>query len=117
QDALISILSERRLSIPELGGQEGVAYAQAGFNVIATANLRDRGVSEMSAALKRRFNFELVEPIADFELERRLVERQATAVLARTGASLQVDSVVLGALVTAFRDLRMGRTVEGWSVE
>lgn len=117
QDALISILSERRLSIPELGGVDGLAYAQAGFNLIATANLRDRGVSEMSAALKRRFNFELVEPIADFELERRLVERQAAAAIARTGGRLQVDAAVLEALVTAFRDLRTGRTAEGWTVE
>jgi MoxR-like ATPase len=54
QDALISILSERRLSVPELTGPDGTVYAQAGFNVIATADLRDRGVSEMSAALKRR---------------------------------------------------------------
>ena len=117
QDALISILSERRLSIPELGGVDGLAYAQAGFNLIATANLRDRGVSEMSAALKRRFNFELVEPIGDFELERRLVERQAAAAMARTGGQLQVDAAVLEALVTAFRDLRTGRTAEGWTVE
>ncbi len=117
QDALISVLSERRLSIPELSGDAGVAYAQAGFNVIATANLRDRGVSEMSAALKRRFNFELVEPIGDFELERRLVERQAAAALARSGAALAVDESVLEALVTAFRDLRAGRTAEGWAVE
>jgi hypothetical protein len=117
QDALISILSERRLSIPELSGEAGLAYAQAGFNVIATANLRDRGVSEMSAALKRRFNFELVEPIGDFELERRLVERQAAAALAGSGATLAVDESVLEALVTAFRDLRAGRTAEGWAVE
>jgi MoxR-like ATPase len=117
QDALISLLSERRLSIPELSGDAGLAYAQAGFNLIATANLRDRGVSEMSAALKRRFNFELVEPIADFELERRLVERQAAAALARSGGQLAVDEAVLDALVTAFRDLRTGRTLEGWSVE
>jgi MoxR-like ATPase len=117
QDALISILSERRLSIPELTGADGTVYAQAGFNVIATANLRDRGVSEMSAALKRRFNFELVEPIADFELERQLVERQATAALARVGSALRVDEAVLEALVTAFRDLRVGRTTEGWAVE
>jgi MoxR-like ATPase len=117
QDALISILSERRLSIPELVGEAGVAYAQAGFNLIATANLRDRGVSEMSAALKRRFNFELVEPIGSFELERRLVERQAAAALERTGARLEVDAAVLEALVTAFRDLRNGRTAEGWAVE
>jgi MoxR-like ATPase len=117
QDALISILSERRLSIPELSGEAGLAYAQAGFNIIATANLRDRGVSEMSAALKRRFNFELVEPIGDFELERRLVERQAAAAMARSGAPLAVDESVLEALVTAFRDLRTGRTAEGWAVE
>lgn len=117
QDALISLLSERRLSIPELPGSDGTVYAQAGFNVIATANLRDRGVSEMSAALKRRFNFELVEPIADFEQERQLVEREATAALERVGAPLQVDKAVLEALVTAFRDLRAGRTSEGWSVD
>jgi MoxR-like ATPase len=117
QDALISLLSERRLSIPELTGADGTVYAQAGFNVVATANLRDRGVSEMSAALKRRFNFELVEPIADFELERRLVERQANAALERAGAMLQVDAAILEALVTAFRDLRVGRTSEGWAVE
>ena len=117
QDALISILSERRLAIPELTGDAGTVYAEAGFNVIATANLRDRGVSEMSAALKRRFNFELVEPIADFAVERQLVERQAAAALERVGAALQVDEAVLEALVTAFRDLRAGRTDEGWSVD
>lgn len=117
QDALISILSERRLAIPELTGEDGTMYAQAGFNVIATANLRDRGVSEMSAALKRRFNFELVEPIADFVEERQLVERQATAMLERAGAAMAVDAAVLHALVTAFRDLRIGRTAEGWAVD
>ena len=117
QDALISILSERRMAVPELTGPDGMIYAQAGFNLIATANLRDRGVSEMSAALKRRFNFELVEPIADFETERRLVERQATAALERAGATLDVDTAVLEVLVTAFRDLRAGRTTEGWAVE
>ncbi len=117
QDALISILSERRLSILELTGADGTVYAQAGFNVSATANLRDRGVSEMSAALKRRFNFELVEPIADFDQERRLVERQATAALERVGAALQVDAAVLEAMLVAFRDLRVGRTAEGWAVD
>jgi MoxR-like ATPase len=117
QDALISILSERRMSIPELPGVDGTVYAQAGFNVIATANLRDRGVSEMSAALKRRFNFELVEPIADFDQERELVERQATATLERVGEPLAVDAAVLEALITAFRDLRAGQTAEGWPVD
>jgi MoxR-like ATPase len=116
QDALVSILSERRLAVPELG-EEGTVYAAHGFNLVATANLRDRGVSEMSAALKRRFNFELVEPIPDLELETQLVRRQATAALERVGAELRLDDVVLAALVTAFRDLRIGRSVEGWAVE
>lgn len=119
QDALVSILSERRLAIPELAGQDGDAtvYAVGGFNVIATANLRDRGVSEMSAALKRRFNFEMVEPIPELEMERRLVQRQATAALARAGTEMRADEAVIDALVTAFRDLRLGRSVEGWAVE
>src|SRR2546429_2133595 len=119
QDALVSILSERRMSIPELAGasDDATIYAAPGFNVIATANLRDRGVSEMSAALKRRFNFELVEPIPDLGEERALVRRQAEASLARVGADRPVDEVVIDALVTIFRDLRLGRSVEGWAVE
>lgn len=121
QDALVSILSDRRLLVPELPDDTGdgarVEFARKGFNVIATANLRDRGVSEMSAALKRRFNFETVAPIGDLASETALVRRQAEAVLARVGEPLRVDEAVLEALVTAFRDLRSGRSVEGWSVE
>jgi len=116
QDALVSILSERRLAVPELG-EEGTVFAAHGFNLVATANLRDRGVSEMSAALKRRFNFELVEPIPDLDMETELVRRQATSALERVGAELRLDDAVLAALVTAFRDLRLGRSVEGWAVE
>jgi MoxR-like ATPase len=115
QDALVSILSDRRLAVPELDGH--VEFARPGFNVIATANLRDKGVSEMSAALKRRFNFETVPPIADAGRETALVKTQATAALARVGEALKVDDAVLGALVTAFRDLRAGRSAEGWAVD
>jgi MoxR-like ATPase len=115
QDALVSILSDRRLAVPELDGH--VEHAAKGFNIIATANLRDRGVSEMSAALKRRFNFETVPPIPDLARETALVKRQAEAALDRVGEPLRVDDVVLDVLVTAFRDLRAGRSVEGWSVE
>jgi MoxR-like ATPase len=114
QDALVSIMSDRRLSVPELGAIEP---AQRGFNVIATANLRDKGVSEMSAALKRRFNFETIAPIADLARETELVRRRAKQIVAEAGAPLAVDDAVLEALVTVFRDLRLGRTVEGWSVE
>jgi MoxR-like ATPase len=114
QDALVSILSERRLAVPELNALEA---ARPGFNIIATANLRDRGVSEMSAALKRRFNFETVPAIADLAREVALVKAQANAALERVGVPLKVDDAVLDALVTTFRDLRAGRSVEGWAVE
>lgn len=118
QDALVSILSDRRMSVPELSGTDDAQVAAAaGFTVIATANLRDRGVSEMSAALKRRFNFETVHPIADVEAETELVKRQATAAVARAGAAFGVDEAVLDVLVTVFRDLRAGRSAEGWDVE
>ncbi|WP_374984378.1 AAA family ATPase [Streptomyces fradiae] len=119
QDALVSLLSERRVAIPELAGLEdgSAAHAAPGFALIATANLRDRGVSEMSAALKRRFNFETVGPIGDLDEETALVRRQSRAAVERAGAPFQVDDAVLEALVTAFRDLREGRSAEGWEVE
>lgn len=114
QDALVSLLSERRIFIPELGE---ASYAVPGFALIATANLRDRGVSDMSAALKRRFNFEVVEPIAELSQEIALVTSQTVQALRRAGSALTPDAVVVETLVTAFRDLRNGRTVEGWPVE
>ena len=117
QDALISQMSERRLMIPELQGESGSVFARPGFNVIATANLRDKGVSEMSAALKRRFNFEVIAPIAEHQREVDLVRRQATALLHASNVQTPVDDGLLDILVTAFRDLRVGRTVEGWTVE
>jgi MoxR-like ATPase len=118
QDALVSLLSDRRISIPELAGLDGATvHAAPGFTLIATANLRDRGVSEMSAALKRRFNFEVVGAIGDLHAEIALVQRQARAAVERVGAPYAVDEAVLEALVTAFRDLRSGTSVEGWAVE
>jgi MoxR-like ATPase len=117
QDALISVLSERRMMIPELEGPEGSVFAAPGFNVIATANLRDRGVSEMSAALKRRLNFETVPPIADAKEEIDLVRRRARAVLSESATEADVDARLLEILVRTFRDLREGRTEEGWNVE
>ncbi|WP_157560809.1 AAA family ATPase, partial [Micromonospora sp. M42] len=69
QDCLLSPLSDRVLAIPELPGADAMVFAREGFNVIATANTRDRGVNEMSAALKRRFNFETVFPIPDLGTE------------------------------------------------
>jgi MoxR-like ATPase len=114
QDALVSLLSERRMAVAELAHTD---YARPGFNVIATANLRDRGVSEMSAALKRRFNFETVHPIAALEDELALVRRQTAAELPVGRELTSADEAVLEAIVTLFRDLRGGKSVEGWAVD
>jgi MoxR-like ATPase len=83
-----------------------MVFAEAGFNVIATANTRDRGVNEMSAALKRRFNFETVFPIAGYATELDLVEREAARLLTQSGVEVAPRRDVLEVLVTAFRDLR-----------
>jgi hypothetical protein len=71
----------------------------------------------MSAALKRRLNFETVPPIADAQQEIALVRRRALAVLSEAGTTADVDTRLLDLLVTTFRDLREGRTQEGWSLE
>lgn len=117
QDALISIISERRLMVPELSGHSSSVFASPGFNIIATANLRDRGVSEMSSALKRRFNFETISPIADARREMTLVSNAATASLAEGNTTIDVDQSMIELLTTIFRDLRDGRTDEGWQVQ
>jgi len=117
QDALISILSEKMLIVSELAGDERVVLARPGFNIIATANTRDRGVHEMSSALKRRFNFETVQPIRDLALEVTLVQRECARLLQDAGAPVQIERPVIELLVTAFHDLREGVTAEGIQVE
>ena len=91
-------------------------YARPGFNVIATANIRDRGVHEMSM-LKRWFNFETVHPIRELELEVDLVVRECERLLVQSSVQLSVDRSVIELLVTAFQDLREGKTAEGIQVE
>lgn len=115
QDAMISLLSEKTIAIPELGA--GVeSRAVPGFNVIGTANLRDLGVNEMSSALKRRFNFETVHPIRDPEFEKQLVSRQLAERMRDHDLPAQMPDNVVDLLVQVFRDLRTGRTLEGNSV-
>jgi MoxR-like ATPase len=112
QDGLLSILSERLLMVPELPGDNAV-FAAPGFNLIATANTRDRGVNEMSAALKRRFAFETVFPIADYDEELALVQAEVARLLAHDGLALQPAPEVLEVLVTTFRELRTGLDKDG----
>jgi len=117
QDSLISILSDKILHVAELGEEDGVVLARQGFNVVATANLRDRGVHEMSSALKRRFNFETVHPIADKDFELELVMRQTERLLAGSGAEARVERDVIDLLVTTFHELRAGRSAEGTVID
>lgn len=117
QDSLISVLSDKVLHVPELDGGHANVFAERGFNVLATANIRDRGVHEMSSALKRRFNFETVRPIGDRKLEIQLVREQTQALLGRAQVDVDFGADVVDLLVTAFQDLRQGVTAEGVVVE
>ncbi|QRK05983.1 AAA family ATPase [Archangium violaceum] len=111
QDALITLLSEKTLPISELSSE---VQARAGFNVIATANNRDRGVNELSSALLRRFNT-VVLPVPDsLEQEVEIVEKRvaelgrALALPAEKPAMEEIRRVV-----TLFRELRSGATTDG----
>ncbi|MFC4335434.1 ATP-binding protein [Salininema proteolyticum] len=113
QDSLLSPLSDRALAIAELEGEQSMVFAREGFTIIGTANTRDRGVNDMSAALKRRFNFETVFPIADFDTELALVQREADRILKRSGVPEAPEKDVLAVLVRVFRDLREGDGTSG----
>lgn len=115
QDTMISILSEKTIAIPELGDDNPSRIVRAcpGFNVIGTANLRDRGVHEMSSALKRRFNFETVHPIADPNFERELILSQLKERVPEDTARLALAPDVLDIIVSTFHELRTGRSKEG----
>jgi len=111
QDALISLLSEKRLSVPELVTE---VPAQRGFSVIATANTRDRGVNDMSAALKRRFNIVVLPAPANLETEVSIVTKR----VGELASNLQLKSEIpneeaIMKVVTIFRELRAGQTLDG----
>ena len=111
QDALITVLSEKTLPIPELGQE---IQAIKGFNLIATANDRDKGVNELSSALRRRFNTVVLPLPADPEDEVRIV----SARVAELAGSLELPQVPTAVeeiqrVVTVFRELRSGVTADG----
>ena len=111
QDTLITMLSEKTLPIPELNEE---VQATRGFNVIATANNRDRGVNELSSALKRRFNT-VVLPVPETIDEEISIVRQRVISL---GRALELPSEKpaleeIRRVVTIFRELRNGKTGDG----
>ncbi|RYX96040.1 ATPase, partial [bacterium] len=111
QDALITVLSEKSLPIPELNEE---VQAIKGFNIIATANDRDKGVNELSSALKRRFNT-VVLPVPDtIEEEIEIVKTRVEGL----GKSLELPAETpaldeIKKIVTVFRELRNGVTLDG----
>jgi MoxR-like ATPase len=111
QDALITILSEKVLPVPELDTE---VLARRGFNVIATANDRDKGVNDLSAALRRRFNT-VVLPLPEHLDDEVAIVRQRVD---QVGAALQLpaelqDLAEIERVVTVFRELRGGVTRDG----
>lgn len=111
QDALITLLSEKVLAVPELGTH---VHARRGFNLIGTANTRDRGVNDMSAALKRRFNVVVLPVPDDLETEMKIVTKR----VAEIGSQLKLPApppaeAAVRRIVQVFQELRKGQTLDG----
>ncbi len=111
QDTLITLLSEKTLPVPELGIE---VQARRGFNVIATSNDRDKGVNELSSALRRRFNTVVLPLPATFAEEVTIVQNRVSAL----GATLELPADAapireIQRLVSIFRELRSGKTEDG----
>ena len=121
QDALVSILSDKAVAVPELpdatGSGTSMVWARPGFNIIATANSRDQGVNELSAALKRRFNYIHIPIIADQKTEVEVVRERSKELLQRYKIPVQLEESVLQLLATVFRELRTGATHDGVSIQ
>lgn len=110
QDTLISLLSEKRISVPELALE---VPAKKGFSIIATANTRDKGVNEMSSALKRRFNIVVLPAPETLEEEMDIVKTR----VAQLSENLDLNAAVpkeevIEKICTIFRELRQGETLD-----
>jgi MoxR-like ATPase len=111
QDSLITLLSEKVMAVPELGFH---LAAKRGFNLIGTANTRDRGVNDMSAALRRRFNLVVLPIPGDVETEVRIVSKR----VAEIGSGLRLPAPppaeeAVRKVVQIFQELRRGQTLDG----
>jgi len=111
QDTLITILSEKMMPIPELND---AVYATRGFNVIATANDRDKGVNDLSAALKRRFNV-VVLPLPDnIDSEILIVTKRVDEMAQSLDLPVPKNAAEeINRVITMFRELRGGETLDG----
>lgn len=112
QDALISILSEKYISVPELDS-DSIVFAKPGFSIIATANSRDRGVNDLSSALKRRFNFVRIPVVTNKKSEAEIVRFRTEELLRRHQIELDVPPTLLDVLLRSFGDLRASAAAAG----
>ncbi|WP_439628970.1 AAA family ATPase [Gemmata sp.] len=116
QDSLVSILSDKAVAVPELPN-DNMVFAKPGFNVIATANTRDQGVNELSAALKRRFNYVYIPIIGDQKTEVKLVQQRSAELLERYNLPMKLSPSVIELLATVFREIRNGKSTDGVSLK
>lgn len=116
QDSLISVLSDKVLNVPELG-DEGFLFAKPGFNVIGTANTRDKGVNEMSSALKRRFNFETVMPVREVSLEKQIILNEVEELAEENGIDMTPDEEAAELLASTYHELREGISSYGHRID
>ena len=116
QDGLVSILSDKAIAIPELP-DHNMIWARTGFNIIATANTRDQGVNELSAALKRRFNYIYIPIVGDQKTEIEIVNQRSSELLERYDLPTKIAPPVIDLLATIFRELRQGKTSDGVSIK
>ena len=111
QDAMISLLSEKRISVPELTTE---VPAARGFSLVATANTRDRGVNDMSAALKRRFNIIVLPTPKELDTEIEIVNKRVRELASSLDLQAEVPADdAVEKVVTIFRELRSGQTLDG----
>ncbi|HFA49499.1 MAG TPA: ATPase [Bacteroidetes bacterium] len=111
QDSLLTVLSEKILPVPELNME---VQARKGFNLIATANDRDKGINDLSSALRRRFNTVVMPLPASLEEEVNIVKTRVEKI----GQALELPPRAaplkeIKRLVTIFRELRSGKTEDG----
>jgi MoxR-like ATPase len=111
QDTLITVLSEKTMPIPELNTE---VQAIKGFNVIATANNRDKGVNELSAALKRRFNTVILPMPETAKEEAEIVQQRVNSLSKNLELPAELPALIeIQRVVKIFRELREGVTEDG----
>lgn len=116
QDSLISVMSDKVLNIPELD-EDGLLFANPGFNIIGTANIRDKGVNEMSSALKRRFNFETVNPVKNVKLEKQIIINEVEQTAIANKIEMPIDIDVAELIAVTYHELREGISESGIKID